>query len=130
MKYLIDTHILIWHAQDNEKLSPTSIDIIDNMANEIFVSAVSIWEIAIKKNLGKLEYPDSFLRMEYDLIANLFELLPLKFSHNELFSKLPQHHKDPFDRMLIAQAMAEDLTIITQDDKFRAYEPDVKIIWN
>lgn len=130
MKYLIDTHILIWHAQANEKLHAKIIEIINDSSNEIFVSAVSIWEMAIKKNLGKLAYPESFTKLEYDFVANFFELLPIKFIHNEVFSKLPQYHKDPFDRMIIAQAMAEDFTIITQDEKFKAYEPAVKIIWN
>lgn len=130
MKYLIDTHILIWHAQGNDKLHSNTINIINDSSNEIFISVISVWELAIKKNLGKLDYPDSFTKLEYDFIANFFDLLPLKFIHNEVFSKLPQHHKDPFDRMLIAQAMSEDFTIITQDDKFKNYEPSVKILWN
>lgn len=95
MKYLIDTHILIWHAQGNEKLHSNTIKIINDSSNEIFVSVISVWELAIKKNLGKLDYPDSFTKLEYDFIANFFDLLPLKFIHNEVFSKLPQHHKDP-----------------------------------
>ena len=128
MEYLIDTHILIWYAENDPKVSSKTIEIISNLDNRIFVSHASLWEITIKKGLGKLEYPASILEMAYFLENNLFSILNFDFNHYNSYLKLPPHHFDPFDRMLIAQAQSENLTIITQDDKFRNYS--VPIVWN
>ena len=128
MEYLIDTHILIWYAENNPKVSSNTIEIISNLDNRIFVSHASLWEITIKKGLGKLEYPASILEMAYFLEKNLFSILNFDFNHYDTYLKLPPNHFDPFDRMLIAQAQSENLTIITQDDKFGKYF--VPIIWN
>jgi PIN domain nuclease of toxin-antitoxin system len=130
MKYLIDTHILIWSLEGNKRLSANAFDLLNNPVNEIWVSHVSLWEMSIKIALKKLSinYPVSL--WEHILRENNYELIGFDFKQYEIVQALPHHHHDPFDRMIIAQAMAEDFTIITQDEKFKAYEPDVKIIWN
>jgi PIN domain nuclease of toxin-antitoxin system len=128
MTYLIDTHILIWYAENDSKLSQNVLNIISNLENQIYVSHASLWEITIKKGLGKLYYPDSILQMAYFLNLNLFSILDFEFSHYNKYLELPLYHNDPFDRMLISQAQSENFTIITQDEKFRNY--DVSIQWN
>ena len=128
MTYLIDTHILIWYAENDSKLSRNTVEIISNLENQIYVSHASLWEITIKKGLGKLDYPDSIPQMSYFLNLNIFSVLDFDFSHYKKYLELPLYHNDPFDRMLIAQAQAEDFTIITQDEKFRNY--DISVIWN
>jgi len=128
MIYLIDTHILIWYAENDSKLSQNTIDIISNLENQVYVSHASLWEITIKKGLEKLDYPDSISQMSYFLNSNLFSVLGFDFSHYNRYLELPLYHNDPFDRMLISQAQAENFTIITQDEKFRNY--DVSVVWN
>jgi PIN domain nuclease of toxin-antitoxin system len=128
MTYLIDTHILIWYAENDSKLSQNTIDIISNLENQVYVSHASLWEITIKKGLGKLEYPNSISQMNYFLNLNLFSILDFDFEHYNKYLELPFYHNDPFDRMIIAQAQAENFTIITQDEKFRNY--DVSVVWN
>lgn len=128
MTYLIDTHILIWYAENDSQLSQNTIDIISNLQNQIYVSHASLWEITIKKGLGKLEYPNYISQMSYFLNLNLFSVLDFDFNHYNRYLDLPFYHNDPFDRMLISQAQAENFSIITQDEKFRNY--DVSIVWN
>jgi PIN domain nuclease of toxin-antitoxin system len=130
MQILIDTHILIWSLEGNKKLSKKTADLLNSPISQIWVSHVSLWEMSIKIALNKLSITYPVSDWQRILRENNYNLLDFDFKHYEVLQPLPQHHFDPFDRMLIAQAMAEDLTIITQDDKFRAYEPDVKIIWN
>ncbi len=127
MKYLIDTHVLIWHGENNPTLKPSVLSILNDLQNEIFVSHASLWEIAIKTSLGKLKLGFPMTRLENVLIGNGFTLLAFDFSHYEFLSNLPFHHNDPFDRMIIAQSMAENLDIITHDEKFKLYP--VSIVW-
>lgn len=127
MKYLIDTHVLIWHGENNPALKSSVLDILNNLENEILVSHASLWEIAIKISLGKLKLGFPIARLEAILLENGFTLLPFDFSHYQVLSELPFHHNDPFDRMIIAQAMSEKLDIITHDDKFRLYP--ISAVW-
>ncbi len=127
MRYLIDTHILIWHGENNPALKPPILDILNNLENEILVSHASLWEIAIKVSLGKLKLGFHISRLEDVLIENGFTLLAFDFLHYQTLSDLPFHHSDPFDRMIIAQAMADNLQIVTHDDKFKLYS--VPVIW-
>lgn len=121
MRILIDTHILIWYFDGNDKLPDRYKYQLDNTENSIFVSIVSIWEIAIKINLGKLEVTKSLTEIQSYLIKRNFKLLEVKFTHLNTLLTLPLHHKDPFDRLLIAQAITENLTLISADQHFQAY---------
>jgi PIN domain nuclease of toxin-antitoxin system len=122
LKYLLDTHTLIWWLANDATLSQTAKKIIANPDNLIFVSAASAWEIAIKKQIGKLNIPDD---LEIQIEQNDFQPLSINISHAAYIEKLPLHHKDPFDRIIIAQAICEKMKIITRDKKFDAYQVDV-----
>lgn len=122
-RLLLDTHVLLWWLADDPKLGPQTAEIISDTRNEIFVSAVSSWEIAIKKKLGKLEAPDDIDTVVED---EGFSKLPVSLHHGEVAGNLPLHHKDPFDRMLIAQAKIAGLRIVTDDSYIKLY--DVKIV--
>jgi PIN domain nuclease of toxin-antitoxin system len=123
MKLLLDTHILIWWLSEVSRLSPTEIDLITDPDNFIFVSAATAWEIAVKKMIGKLESPDD---LPAALAANNFLELPITIEHSQKLYQLPLHHNDPFDRIMIAQAISEDLTFMTRDAKIALY--DIKTI--
>ena len=117
MRLLLDTHALLrWLA--DEGLHPGAQDAIADPANLVAVSAASAWEISIKKALGKLAAPDD---LEQQLAAGGFVPLPISIAHGTAAGQLPHHHEDPFDRMLIAQALAEGLTIVTRDKRFDDY---------
>jgi PIN domain nuclease of toxin-antitoxin system len=119
MKLLLDTHILIWWLSEASRLSQTEIDIITDSDNFIFVSAATAWEIAVKKMIGKLEAPDD---LPAALAINNFLELPITIEHSQKLYQLPSHHNDPFDRIMVAQAMSEDLTFMTRDTKISLYE--------
>jgi PIN domain nuclease of toxin-antitoxin system len=125
MPYLLDTHILLWWLGDYPKLSKTARELLKDQQNSFFVSSASAWEIAIKKALGKLEAPDE---LEKVLFENNFLPLSITISHALTAGKLPLHHLDPFDRMLISQAKVENLTIITHDPIFKKYPMKVIVV--
>ncbi|MGI0480302.1 type II toxin-antitoxin system VapC family toxin [Geminocystis sp. CENA526] len=125
MKYLLDTHILLWWLGDEQKLSPQIRTIISNPENVIFVSTATIWEMSIKQSLGKLSVPNNLLEKLKD---NNFTILHITAEHGLKIKDLPLYHKDPFDRMLIVQSIIEDLTIITLDTKFPLYNISLLII--
>ncbi|MBF0426425.1 MAG: type II toxin-antitoxin system VapC family toxin [Magnetococcales bacterium] len=122
MRYLLDTHILLWSLSDVERLSPKVRDIIIGPRHEVFVSVVSAWEIAIKKGLGRLSAPDG---MEAEVRRCGFSTLLVTFGHTEMLATLPHHHRDPFDRMLIAQARSDRLILVTADPMFAVYDVDL-----
>jgi PIN domain nuclease of toxin-antitoxin system len=115
---LLDTHALLWWLAD-AGLTDQARDAIADPANLIMVSAASAWEISIKKALGKLAAPDD---LEQQVDAGGFSALPVSVAHAIAAGQLPRHHDDPFDRMLIAQAFAEGLTIVTHDKRFTDYD--------
>jgi PIN domain nuclease of toxin-antitoxin system len=122
MKVLIDTHIFIWYVQSNEKLTKSVATLINDGRNEILLSTVSIWEMAIKQSTGKLNLGvpyANFIREQMSL--NKMELLPISLEHLEIVTSLPFHHRDPFDRLLIAQAIAENIAIVSADSAFSLY---------
>lgn len=127
MKYLIDTHVLIWFSEDDKRLSARIKSIIEDDSSEIFVSHATIWEMAIKISLGKLNLRYSLAEWEQILIKNSLALLPNSFRHYQALLSLPHHHQDPFDRFIIAQGLAEDFTIISHDPKFSAYPVKLEI---
>jgi len=118
MSYLLDTHTLLWWLDNNPTLSPLAQEVIANPNNLILVSAVSAWEISIKKAIGKLEAPSD---LSSAMKRNRFEPLPISIQNGLEAGALPNYHNDPFDRMLIAQALSHKLTIITRDDQFEQY---------
>jgi PIN domain nuclease of toxin-antitoxin system len=121
MNYLIDTHALIWYAEGDKRLPNRIEDLIVDRNNTVYYSHVSIWEMAIKISIDKLTVQVTLPAWEALLMANGFSLLPLHFKHFDHLLSLPFHHNDPFDRLLLAQALAEDFAIITHDKQFSKY---------
>ena len=118
MRLLLDTHVLLWWLADDRRLSAEHRVLIADASNVVLVSAMTIAEIAIKTSLGKLEAPDD---LPDHIEAQGFGWLPVGAEHAWRVRDLPPHHRDPFDRMLIAQAIAEQLTVLTADPHFAAY---------
>jgi PIN domain nuclease of toxin-antitoxin system len=117
LRLLLDTHILLWWLAENPKLSMAARARIAE-AEIVFVSAASVWEMAIKVSTGKLRAPDD---LEKQLQRHGFEQLPVSVNHALGVATLPRHHADPFDRMLVAQASLESLTLVTADSQLSAY---------
>ena len=122
MKLLLDTHIFIWWADQPERLSPAALSALEDEANELVLSVASVWEMQIKIQLGKLKLSVPLK----DLIKNQREtndltVLPVALTHVLSLGALPFHHKDPFDRLLVAQSIEEDLTLVSADPHFSAY---------
>jgi len=118
LRILIDTHLLLWWLANSPSLTEQARALISDPANTVFVSAVSLWEIWLKQSLGKLRLPADF---ETRLRAESFESLPLTAAQTRQVALLPWHHRDPFDRMLVAQAQVENLILLTADDRVTAY---------
>ena len=126
MNFLIDTHALIWHIRGAKELSKNVISVIEDTENTVYVSKASLWEMAIKISLGKLEISIPFEELEGYLEKNEFSVLDYNFEHLKTLLALPFHHSDPFDRLIISQAVTDDLRIITHDEAFNNYS--VKIL--
>lgn len=124
-KYLIDTHTLLWYMEGNPTM-PTARQIIENPKNSISISIISLWEIAIKVNIAKLSLQIPFEDLKKYLSRINIVIIPIRFEHTEIYLTLAPHHKDPFDRMLIAQAITESFIIIGSDEIFDKY-PVVRI---
>jgi PIN domain nuclease of toxin-antitoxin system len=122
MRLLLDTHVLLWWLADDRRLGADHRAMIADSTNIVLVSAMTVAEIAIKSSLGKLDAPDDLLPT---LEAGGFDGLAFESHHADLLRALPWHHRDPFDRMLIAQAIAERLTVLTADPHFAAYGIDL-----
>ena len=118
MRLLLDTHLLLWWLDASPSLSAQARETIRDPENTVFVSAVSLWEIWLKQSLGKLRLPADFTGR---LAAESFESLPLIASHARQVAVLPWRHRDPFDRMLVAQAQVEKLVLLTADEALTAY---------
>ncbi len=126
MKFLLDTHILIWSLQNNNHLSQQMREIINNIDNEIYVSAASIWEIAIKSSINKLNL--SVEKVVGTLHDSDYFPLPITFSHAAKITQLPYYHNDPFDRILIAQTIVENMLFLTNDKTLEEYSPLVRLM--
>lgn len=128
MRALIDTSTLLWFISGSDKLSSTAREYICDLDNEIFISMVSLWEIAIKTSLGKLELLLPFDRLISEhLEQNAIMVLPIEKQHLPKLIDLAFHHRDPFDRLIIAQAMAEQMPVVTSDAAFGHYP--VQLVW-
>ena len=128
MKVLLDTHTLLWWLTARPQLSERARDVIGNGENQVFVSAASGWEIAIKVRLGRLTLPDTPERfIPEQLRLNAMQSLPISLSHALRVHSLPDHHRDPFDRILVAQSHLENLPIVSADPLIAQYA--VQVIW-
>jgi PIN domain nuclease of toxin-antitoxin system len=127
MAYLLDTHILIWLPDEPEQLSQTSHSIINDRDEECYVSIASLWEIAIKFNLKKLELKIAFEDIQNKLEEYNIKILQIHYSHLQQYVQLPLLHKDPFDRISIAQALSNSIAIISKDGLITQY--NVQTIW-
>jgi PIN domain nuclease of toxin-antitoxin system len=125
LRILIDTHLLLWWLGKAPSLSEPARRLISEPENTVFVSAVTLWEIWLKESLGKLRLPVDF---DTRMAAESFESLPLSAKHARQVALLPWHHRDPFDRMLVAQAQAEDLMLLTADNRLTPYGEFVRLV--
>lgn len=122
MRILLDTHALLWWRADDPRLPRSAERLIMNPRNEVFFSVVSLWEMAIKRGLGKLEFPGSLTEFATGLSTNQgFLFLPLEVSHLERLERLPRHHRDPFDRLLIAQTFELSGVALSNDPAWKRY---------
>jgi PIN domain nuclease of toxin-antitoxin system len=122
MNYMLDTHTFLWFINDDSSLSSTAKTLIENRENAIYLSIASIWEMAIKVSLGRLETPSPFTDfIDEQLSKNTIVLLDIKTEHTGIVATLPFYHRDPFDRLIIAQSQSEDFPIIGRDMVFDEY---------
>lgn len=127
MNLLLDTHTLIWYITDNHRLPAKTRSLIELPENNCFVSLATYWEMAIKNSLGRLDFKKPIMTIFEIVEQSGFEILPVNVNHILKATSLPFHHYDPFDRMIIGQAIAENLSVITKDEKFPKYE--VSLLW-
>lgn len=128
MKLLADTHAFIWSFSDTKKLPPMVAAALKNPSHQVFLSVASVWEMQIKIRLGQMVFPDTLANIiQEQQFINGIEILPVQLSHALYLENLPYHHKDPFDRLLISQAIVENMTLISADKVFSQYP--VKLLW-
>jgi PIN domain nuclease of toxin-antitoxin system len=127
MNYLLDTHVLIWFLNGDNSLSAKARKAIESNNATNFISIASLWEIAIKISLDRLSMKVPFERLSNELDKNNFQLLPITFNDTVVLSTLTFHHRDPFDRLIVSQAIANDFTLISKDKEFYAYK--IKLLW-
>jgi len=125
--YLLDTHAAIWFLTGDTMLSQTADQIIRDRANNVYLSVVSVWELAIKISIGKLRFPGSTAGFIHFTQVNDITIVPIETAYLTFIESLPWIHRDPFDRLLIANAISEQMTIISADRNIAKY--DVPIIW-
>lgn len=127
MDILLDTHSFLWFAENTAELSALAKKEVENINNKCFLSIASLWEHSIKLSLNKLELYRPFNSIPDLLTANSIEILPIQFKHLQQLLILPLHHRDPFDRLILAQAISQDMVIVTKDGIFKKYTSN--IIW-
>lgn len=128
MILILDTHTFLWFLEGNANLSAKARKAIEDPGNTKFISIASLWEIAIKLNLGKLTMSIKLSDLKLEILKNNFEILSLDFEHILQLSKLENKHKDPFDRIIISQAISEKCAVISRDTNFPLYKK-LKVIW-
>lgn len=128
MKFLIDTHLLIWAANEPEKLSSKAVSLMANPEHELLFSAASIWEIAIKNGLGRDDFKVDARLLRRGLLDNDYTELTITSAHAVFVESLPLIHKDPFDRILVAQATAEGFTLLTADSTVARYPGPIELV--
>ena len=123
---LLDTHVFLWFENRDNKLSAPLLEFIETTM-DVYVSIATFWELAIKNSLGKLALKASITDIMQDCVEYNFTILPIRAAHLEILNGLPWIHRDPFDRLLVSQAKAENLTLVTADNNIRKY--DVTTLW-
>jgi PIN domain nuclease of toxin-antitoxin system len=124
LNLLLDTHAALWFVSADPRLSTTALDHLRDASNRALISAVVVWEIAVKRSLGKLDAPDEYLSL---LLGAGAHALAVSIEHALAVERLPWHHRDPFDRLLVAQASIEGAAIVSRDEALRPY--DVTFVW-
>lgn len=127
MKFLLDTNAFLWAATFDPRLSARANQILNDASNDFYLSVVSLWEVTVKVQIGKLQIPQDLGAFLQRTLNRELTILPIRPEHVLNLSKLPLLHRDPFDRMLVAQSMSESVAILSSDRKLRQYE--VEIIW-
>lgn len=128
MRLLIDTHSFLWFCEGSPNLSKAARAAMEDDANERYISHATVWEVAIKLSLGKLELQADFREVFSNVLeANGFILLEPTVAHYEMLTRLPRHHGDPFDRLMIPQALVEDMAVVTCDGYFASY--GISLVW-
>ncbi|MCD6011450.1 MAG: hypothetical protein K0Q79_1312 [Flavipsychrobacter sp.] len=128
MNYLLDTHTFLWYINDDKQISRNAVNAIASPGSSKFISIASLWEIAIKLNIGKLELDMPYKELSNQININGFELLPITFLHTTTLTTLERRHNDPFDRIIIAQALTENYTVISKDKNFEGYQ-ELSVLW-
>jgi len=122
MRLLLDTHAFIWYTTDSSEISRKGRSLIDNGENDILLSTASVWEMAIKHSIGRLTFSRPFMEfIKQQIAVNRIDILEITFDHIEVVASLALHHLDPFDRLIIAQSMAQQIPILSVDAIFDAY---------
>ena len=128
MKVLLDTHTFLWFIEDDARLGKNASEAILELDNRRFLSVASLWEIAIKVSIGKMNSHGPLETLvQTQITGNDMQLLPIAAKHLDTVQNLPYHHRDPFDRLIVAQALAEDLTLLSRDGNLADY--GVKLLW-
>jgi PIN domain nuclease of toxin-antitoxin system len=127
MIFLVDTHAIIWFITDDKKLPKVTKELIENKEHTCYVSIASLWEIAIKFSLGRLLIHEELKNIFQTIEESGFEILPITSIHLLKIAELPFHHQDPFDRIIIAQSIVEDINVITKDEQYEKYQ--IKLNW-
>jgi PIN domain nuclease of toxin-antitoxin system len=124
VKLILDTHAALWWLSDDERMGDEAARQLTDETNQVLLSATVVWEVAIKRGLGKLTAPADLVPT---LLAGGAQPLPVTLEHASAVESLPRHHRDPFDRMLVAQALTEDASVVSLDEAFRPY--GVSMVW-
>lgn len=128
MKFLLDTHLLLWAAGKPDRLSPAARKLLASPANELLFSAANLWEVAIKRGLGRTDFQADPPLLRRGLRDNGYSELPILSNHVVAIESLPPIHKDPFDRLLVAQATVEGITLLTMDSAVAGYPGPVRLV--
>lgn len=129
MRLLLDTHTFLWFIEGSNQLSEQARSLIEDLTNDRLLSTASLWEMAIKTSINKLELQDSFTDLvEYQIRGNAMSILPITPLHLDILKTLPFHHRDPFDRMIISQSLSEEIPILSKDAAFDSY--GVERLWS
>jgi len=128
VKFLLDTHLLLWAAGFPDRMSPEARQILEDPDNELFFSAASLWEVAIKTGLGRQDFAVDARVLRRGLLDNGYSELPVASEHAVAIDGLPPIHKDPFDRLLIAQSMVEGITLLTSDEVVGQYPGPIRTV--
>ncbi len=128
MKLLLDTHLVIWATTQSSRLSPSARSLMGDPANELLFSPVNLWEVAIKRALGRRDFQFDSRILRRAMLQNDYQELPFTSDHAVAIDQLPDIHKDPFDRLLIAQSMVEGILLLTSDPNVAKYPAPVKLV--